>query len=211
MESSFKNMVLVLTGITCLSGAILGGVNMITTAPIQEAKLAKQLNAIKMVAPAYDNDPLAEKQVITLADGTQATIYPAKMGGQEVGAAVEAITKKGFSGTINVMVGFKKDGSINEYTVLSHAETPGLGSKMQEWFHTKSSVLGLTPGTSAFKLSKEGGKVDAITAATISSRAFLDAVTNAYNAYKDQADASSGATPPSKFEHLYNEKEEKQS
>ncbi len=209
MESSFKNMVLVLTGITCLSGAILGGVNMVTTAPIQKAKLAKQLSAIQTVAPAYDNDPLAEKSVITLKDGTEATIYPAKMGDEEVGAAVEAITKNGFGGTISVMVGFKKDGSINEYTVLSHAETPGLGSKMQEWFHSKSSILGLTPGTAAFKLSKEGGQVDAITAATISSRAFMDAISNAYNAYMDQPDAASGATPPSKFEHLYNEKEEK--
>ncbi len=186
IESSFKNMVLVLTGITCLSGAILGGVNDLTKDPITEAKLKKQMAAIEMVAPEYDNDPLAEKYAITLEDGTEAIVFPAKMGNDVVGAAVQAITKNGFGGQIAVMVGFKADGTINEYAVLSHAETPGLGSKMQEWFHDKSSVLGLNPSDASFKVSKDGGNVDAITAATISSRAFMDALGNAYNAFNSK-------------------------
>lgn len=186
IESSFKNMLLVLTGITCISGAILGGVNDLTKDPIFEAKLKKQLAAIELVAPKYDNDPLAEKYPITLEDGTEAIVFPAKIGDETVGAAVQAITKKGFSGQISVMVGFNADGTINEYTVLSHAETPGLGSKMQEWFHDKSSVLGLDPAEESFKVSKDGGEVDAITAATISSRAFIDAVGNAYNAFNSK-------------------------
>ncbi len=186
IESSFKNMVLVLTGITCLSGAILGGVNDLTKDPVFEAKLKKQLAAIEKVAPKYDNDPLAEKYAIMLEDGTEAIVFPAKVGGEKVGAAIQAVTKNGFGGQISVMVGFTADGTINEYTVLSHAETPGLGSKMQEWFHNKSSILGLDPSDESFKVSKDGGQVDAITAATISSRAFIDAIDNAYNAFNSK-------------------------
>lgn len=194
MESSFKNMILVLTGITCLSGAILGGVNEITKEPISQAKLAKQENAIKMVAPEYDNNPIADQWSATLPDGTEAIIFPAKKGDELVGAAVQAISKNGFGGIISIMVGFNQDGSIKEYTVLSHTETPGLGSKMPTWFHEKGNIIGKNPASNKLYVSKDGGEIDAITAATISSRAFLEAVANAYNAFTDSQDATSGAT-----------------
>ena len=194
MESSFKNMVLILTGITCLSGAILGGVNEITTEPIKVAKLAKQENAIKLVAPEYDNNPIADQWKTTLPDGTDAIIFPAKKNGELVGAAVQAMTKNGFGGPITLMVGFDKDGNVHEYSVLSHTETPGLGSKMPTWFHEKGNIIGKNPGKNKLTVSKDGGEVDAITAATISSRAFLDAVANAYNAFTNSQDAASGAT-----------------
>ena len=79
------------------------------------------------------------------------------------------------------MVGFNKDGSIYNYSVLEHKETPGLGSKMDIWFtkEGKGSIIGKIPGTTGLKVTKDGGDVDAITAATISSRAFLDAVNRA--------------------------------
>ncbi|MEG1616559.1 MAG: RnfABCDGE type electron transport complex subunit G [Bacteroidales bacterium] len=198
MESSFKNMVLILTSITCLSGAILGGVSELTKDAIAKSKLAKQENAIKLVAPAYDNNPIADKWEAELPDGTKAIIFPAKMNGEMVGAAVEAQTKKGFGGPISIMVGFDKDGNIKDYTVLSHAETPGLGSKMPEWFHTKGNIIGKNPASNKLTVSKDGGEIDAITAATISSRAFLDAVANAYNAYTNSQDAQSGATTQDK-------------
>ncbi|MEG0948536.1 MAG: RnfABCDGE type electron transport complex subunit G [Bacteroidales bacterium] len=194
MESSFKNMVLILTGITCLSGAILGGVNEITTEPIKVAKLAKQENAIKLVAPEYDNNPIADQWKTTLPDGTEAIIFPAKKNGELVGAAVQAMTKNGFGGPITLMVGFDKDGNVHEYSVLSHTETPGLGSKMPTWFHEKGNIIGKNPGKNKLTVSKDGGEVDAITAATISSRAFLDAVANAYNAFTNSQDAASGPT-----------------
>ena len=92
----------------------------------------------------------------------------------------------GFSGEIVIMCGFKADGTVNNYKVLKHAETAGLGSKMQEWFRTEKgsqNVLGLNPGKNNVRVKKDGGEVDAITAATISSRAFLGALNDAYNAY----------------------------
>ncbi|MEG2946308.1 MAG: RnfABCDGE type electron transport complex subunit G, partial [Bacteroidales bacterium] len=172
----------------------LGGVNEITTEPIKVAKLAKQENAIKLVAPEYDNNPIADQWKTTLPDGTEAIIFPAKKNGELVGAAVQAMTKNGFGGPITLMVGFDKDGNVHEYSVLSHTETPGLGSKMPTWFHEKGNIIGKNPGKNKLTVSKDGGEVDAITAATISSRAFLDAVANAYNAFTNSQDAASGAT-----------------
>ena len=117
-------------------------------------------------------------------------------GGEFVGAAVESNTKKGFSGEIKVIVGFDKEGKLLNYSVLQHAETPGLGAKMQEWFSTdknKQSVLGRSLSAGPLKVTKDGGNVDAITAATITSRAFLDAVNRAYSAFAG-TDGVTGAT-----------------
>ena len=95
----------------------------------------------------------------------------------------------GFSGEIKIMCGFDADGTVRNYEVLSHAETPGLGSKMATWFRDSSgsrSVIGLNMETNSMYVTKDTdkkGEIDAITAATISSRAFLEALRNAYNAY----------------------------
>lgn len=105
-----------------------------------------------------------------------------------MGAAVKSISMDGFSGEITVMYGFDAEGKINDYKVLKHAETAGLGSKMQEWFRMKNGdrcILGLNPVTHKMRVKKDGGNVDAITAATISSRAFLDALDKAYKAYME--------------------------
>ena len=201
-ESTFLNMVLVLTIICIIVGTILGSVYKLTEAPIAKAEKAKQEKAIKDVAPDFDNDPIAEQYTHELYAGTNEnmilTIFPAKKNGVLVGAAVESLTRKGFGGEISIMVGFNADGSIRNYQVLKHAETPGLGSKMQEWFRTDKhhqSILGLNPGKGEMKVSKDGGNIDAITAATISSRAFIDAIQNAYRAFMGEPDVHSAASP----------------
>lgn len=184
-ESTFLNMLVVLTVITLIAGAALGYVYGITEGPIADAEKKQQIEAVQMVAPEFDNFPIDEKYSLKIgSDSLEVIIFPAKKNGQKVGAAVEALTKKGFSGEIKVMVGFNADGSIRNYKVLKHAETPGLGSKMDEWFRTDKnaqSILGKNPATDRLSVSKDGGSVDAITAATISSRAFLDAIQTAYN------------------------------
>ena len=104
----------------------------------------------------------------------------------------------GFGGALNVLVGFDKDGNIIDYSLLSHAETPGLGSKAADWFKKgqKGDITGKNPGKGALVVNKDGGDVDAITASTITTRAFLNAVNNAYAAYSGQnVDGASGATP----------------
>ena len=98
---------------------------------------------------------------------------------------------------MNVLVGFDKEGNIIDYSLLSHAETPGLGSKAADWFKKggKGDITGMNPGQKALVVNKDGGQIDAITASTITTRAFLKAVNNAYAAYSGQnVDGSSGAT-----------------
>lgn len=189
-------MFLSLTIICVVAGAILAGVNIYTTGPIAATKAAALETAIKAVTPEFDNKPSEEAYMAVTADGDSLMIYPAKKGGEFVGAAVESNTKKGFSGEIRVIVGFDKEGKLLNYSVLQHSETPGLGAKMQEWFRTdknKQSVLGRNLSNGELKVTKDGGDVDAITASTITSRAFLNAINRAYSAYTG-TDGVTGAT-----------------
>jgi electron transport complex protein RnfG len=108
----------------------------------------------------------------------------------------------GFGGDLKVLVGFDTEGNILGYTLLEHAETPGLGAKADLLFQKgqKGDIIGKSPAE-ALTVSKDGGQVDAITASTITSRAFLKAVNNAYNAYKaTPVDGESGATKQEKEE-----------
>ena len=97
-----------------------------------------------------------------------------------------------------VLVGFDAEGNVLNYSLLSHAETPGLGSKADVWFKDggKGDITGMNPGQAPLAVSKDGGQVDAITASTITSRAFLNAVNAAYAAFAGQemADGATGAT-----------------
>ena len=207
-------MLLVLTGVTAVSVALLAYVNELTKGPIAEAN-AKTLNeALKKVLPEFTNNPVAESDtVFSEKDGKKIVdfiIYPAKNGEQWVGSAVEA-TSMGFGGELKVLVGFDAEGKIYNYSLLAHAETPGLGSKADKWFgaydpakgeqavsHEQSAkaILGMNPGDAPLAVTKDmNGQVDAITASTITSRAFLNAVNAAYQAYKGgTSDTTSGAS-----------------
>ncbi|MCH5245265.1 MAG: RnfABCDGE type electron transport complex subunit G [Muribaculaceae bacterium] len=180
-------MVLSLGLITIVAGTLLALVYNTTKEPIDQAKLEKQTQAISEVAPEFNNQPTTE-EVKFVIDGDTVNVYPAKKDGQLVGAAVKSWTKKAFSGSFSVMYGFDTDGNVTGYAVLAHEETPGLGAKMDIWFkdpvNTERSVIGLNPDVNNMTVSKDGGEVDAITAATISSRAFLDALSRAHNAFK---------------------------
>nr|WP_320118554.1 RnfABCDGE type electron transport complex subunit G [uncultured Marinifilum sp.] len=197
-ESTFINMVLVLFIVTLVASAALGGLYELTKEPIAAAKLAKKLKAIKEVVPDFDNNPSEEMYSVEMPSGDKIEFYPAKKANELVGTAVKTFTTNGFSGYVWLMVGLKPDGTINNYSVLEHKETPGLGTKMADWFKptdpakAKSSVINKNPGKVNFTVSKDGGDIDAITAATISSRAFLDAVQTAYNEYmKNQKEGGS--------------------
>lgn len=188
LKSTLPNMVLSLGVITACAGGLLGGMYVITKEPIAHQTAEAQVAAIRDVAPAFDNNPEAEKYE-TEVDGNVATVYPAKMNGKLVGAAVKATTMNGFSGEVTVMCGFDADGTVRDYRVLQQAETPGLGAKMGMWFRDPTgarSVIGKNPETTQFYVTKDkeqGGEIDGITAATISSRAFLGVMRDAYNAY----------------------------
>ena len=132
-------------------------------------------------------------------------LYKAYVGEEWIGTAVEASTEGNqnmpFGGTFRLMVGFNSVGDVVRYVVLEQAETPGLGALMSTWFcnpdKPNSNILGKNPATTNFSVSKDGGDVDAITASTITSRAFLEVVVKAYNGIAQQPmpiEATSGAT-----------------
>ncbi|MDR1356205.1 MAG: RnfABCDGE type electron transport complex subunit G [Tannerellaceae bacterium] len=196
LKSTLPNMFLSLM-ITCAaSGVILAGANLYTAGPIALSKAAALEKAIKAVTPEFDNNPLEDAYMAVTSDGDSLLIYPATKDGRQVGVAVDSYTKNGFSGEIKVIVGFDTEGTLINYSVLQHSETPGLGSKMEEWFRTEKnnqSVIGRPLSNGNLSVAKDGGDVDAITASTITSRAFLNAINRAYSAYKG-TDSTTGAT-----------------
>lgn len=203
LESSLLNMVLVLTGVAVIMGGILAYVNYLTEGPINEQKERALADGIKKVL-ACDDLVVTKTDTVKQNDekGKELTyiIYQtADAKGNELGVAVESTTG-GFGGDLKVLVGFNPEGIILGYTLLEHAETPGLGSKADKWFQKggKGDIIGKNP-KEPLTVSKDGGQVDAITASTITSRAFLLAINNAYKAYKiTPADAETGATKSEK-------------
>ena len=198
LESTLTNMVLVLTSVAVIMGGILALVNHLTEGPISEVNKKKTDDGIKAVM-VCDNLVVAQTDTVTQdINGKEYTyiIYQVKDAqGKDLGAAVESTTM-GFGGDLKVMVGFDPEGTILGYTLLAHTETPGLGAKADKWFQKgeKGDIVGKSPAE-PLTVSKDGGQVDAITASTITSRAFLLAVNNAYNAYKaTPVDAETGAT-----------------
>ena len=194
LENNLLNMFLSLTVICVVVGGLLGFVASITKQPIQDAKDAAQKAAIAAVAPEFD--AVAEPKEETQANGETATIFAVSKGGQQVGNAVQVTTLKGFGGKVIVMFGFDLEGNITGYSVLDCSnETPGLGAKMPDWFQegAKGNVIGKNPAKNNLTVSKDGGEVDAITAATISSRAFCDAIAQASGVLTG-ADVATSAT-----------------
>jgi len=179
-ESTFKNMVLSLTVISFCAAACLGFVYELTKEPIALSALNKKLEAIRQVVPEFNNNPNSEMYRLPTGEGDSLDIYPAKNEGEIVGYAVNTYSKNGFSGNISLMAGFRTDGTIINITILGQKETPGLGTKMAEP-DFKNQFNDKNPAEFVLKVRKDGGAVDAITAATISSRAFCDAVQRAYN------------------------------
>jgi electron transport complex protein RnfG len=193
LESNFKNMVLVLSAITLFAAAALSSVYTFTKEPIALSKLAKQQNAIREVLPPYDH---LEAKPFTENEGTVYKAYDKN--NVFLGSAVQSISN-GFSGNIDVIVGFDANGNILNYLVLDQKETPGLGSKMVDWFKTEKgnqSIIGKNPATYNLLVKKNKGDVDAITAATISSKAFLFAVRSAYTAFLKHVEANSADQIP---------------
>ncbi|HNQ69208.1 MAG TPA: RnfABCDGE type electron transport complex subunit G [Bacteroidales bacterium] len=186
-ESTFLNMTLTLFVITAIAAAGLASVYNVTKDPIQKAKDEKLKTAINVVVPGADKAQIEEKE-IPAADGSgNLVFYYVKNGDDLIGTAVKTFSNNGFGGVITVMVGFDKEGKIIDSNVLEHKETPGLGDKsgksVSSWNEQFKGMDISSMKNSELKVKKDGGQVDAITAATITSRAYCDAIQRAFNTY----------------------------
>ena len=171
-KSNLTNMVLVL-GVTCLfCSAILGGAYALTKDPIDAAAAAKTQQAIAQVLPYFSEVQYNE-------DGHY---YTATEGEKLVGYAIES-SVVGFGGPLSLIVGITPDGVVYNTSVLAHSETPGLGAKCNTDAKFMAQWKGFDPSVKSLSVKKDGGDVDAITASTITSRAYALAVENALKTF----------------------------
>ena len=185
MKSTLVNMVAVLFGITLVASAGVGAVHMVTAEPIAQAEAAAKVAALERVLPAFER---TESETVT-RDEMPITVYTATQGADVVGYAVETMSKNGFGGPISLMVGFSPAGEVLNVNVLKQTETPGLGTKMaDEGTPLLASFERRNPADMKLAVRKDGGDVDALTAATISSRAYVDAMSRAYAALVEVRD-----------------------
>jgi electron transport complex protein RnfG len=182
-ESTFINMFLSLLIFTGVASFALAGVYNVTKEPIAKVEKLKKEYAIKQVIPDFDTVFTREVTIpdqarpIGITEGLKDDI--------PVGAAVQTYSMKGYSGLVELMVGFDTNACITKIEVLQQKETPGLGTKI-ETPEFREQFYGKNLSEFQLKVKKDGGDVDAITAATISSRAFCDAVQRAYDTYQKE-------------------------
>jgi len=195
-------MLIVLTLISGFASLGLAAFDETTRPAIAENERQFTLRSIKKVIPDtdtpdpcnpaepnFDNNP--DQDALCL-DGT--IIYRGRKGEEITGLAVVSTGAEAYSGTILTLVGLSLEGRLTGIEVLRHAETPGLGAKIEDcgW---RSQMVGKGPGDIDWKVSKDGGNVDQISGATISSRSMIDAILKARKLLEENREAILSGEP----------------
>ena len=181
VQSTFKNMSLCLLVICLVCSALLAGVYALTKEPIDAAAKAKNEAAIMEVLP--ETAVTVEEERTVEFEGASYTYNLAyDEQGNTVGCAIN-VAPVGFGGPIAIKVGFDVNGVIWNTKVLSQAETPGLGAKCVEPAFSEQ-FKGFDPAAKKLAVKKDGGDVDAITASTITSRAYTDGIALAVKVFQ---------------------------
>ena len=176
-------LIIVLTLISAAAGVLLAYTNKVTRDPIEKARSRETVEALALVLPSFDNQPSTCTNVIA-AQGRTWTFYVARRNGRYVGAAFESSSHKGYGGEIKLMIGVTADGTVKDVRILAQQETPGLGTKVTEMPFRGQLANKPVEGT-VWKVRKDGGAFDAVTGATISSRAVLEAIQTGLGAYRE--------------------------
>ncbi len=182
-------LVIVLTVITATAALLLSLVEALTREPIAEQRRQLTLQALASVLPPFDNAP--DEETVTLVTGVdrkgqdlRRTFYRGRTEGVLSGVAFEVVAPDGYSGNIHIMVGISPDAAVHGIEILTHAETPGLGDKIElPWF--KDQFAGKTLDNVDWRVKKDGGDFDQITGATVSPRAIVTAVRNGLSFYHE--------------------------
>ena len=183
-------LVLALTVISAICAAVLALVNSKTKDRIASLTAEKTANAAKAVLPsdvkAVDIRPDPANPDLTVMIG-----YADAAKSKVLGYAVPGTSPKGYGGEIRLMVGLTAARKVISYQVLAANETPGLGAKLGDAAFSKQ--FGGKDGPS-LKVKKDGGEIDAITGATITSRAVCEAIADAC-ARVDRIEGKAAADP----------------
>ena len=181
-KSSLRNMALCLTAVCLVCAAVLGVTYAVTKEPIEAAAVAEAQASIAKVLPK--GDAISEEQTSD-AEGILGYYVQTTADGSVSAYAVKSVTG-GFGGPLTLMVGVLPDGTVFNTSVLSHSETPGLGAKCtEENSHFREQWKGFA---GRLAVTKDGGDVDAITASTITSRAYTKAIAQAVALVKSLED-----------------------
>lgn len=188
MLKDMARLLISLTIIAATAGLLLSLVESATREPIKEQRRLQMIKALSAVLPEFDNSP--DTDTVSLQNGVnkkgepvQVTFYRARKENELVGTAFKVIAPDGYSGNIEVMVGLRPDEQVNAIEILTHAETPGLGSRITEpWFKDMFKNKGLD--NADWRVKKDGGEFDQISGATISPRAVVGAVKKGLEFYR---------------------------
>ncbi|MBL7178723.1 MAG: RnfABCDGE type electron transport complex subunit G [Desulfobacterales bacterium] len=176
-------MFVVLTVLSAFSGGLLAGLRSSTAAQIENQKLEFVKGpAIKMILKGASNDPIKDR--FKIMDGkTERSFFVGKFDGKASTVVFESFGK-GFGGDIGLMMGVNiEDDAIIGIGVTTHSETPGLGSRAKDDPKFTVQFKGLSM-TAPIKVTNDGGKVNALSGATITSRAVCAAATEAGQIYQ---------------------------
>lgn len=195
-----SRLALVLTVITAGAALLLAMVESVTREPIAQQRRLVTLNALKSVLPPVDNAP--DQDMVALVTGkdkkgedSETVFYRGRKGDELAGVAFKVVAPDGYSGDIAVMVGINPEGQISGIEILQHAETPGLGALVEDaWWKDQFKGKGLN--NADWRVKKDGGEFDEITAATITPRAIVAAIRKGlefYEAHKDEITGAKGA------------------
>ncbi len=183
-----RRLVLVLTLVAAGAGLILSLVEMATRAPIAEQRRQETLRALKAVLPPADN--AVDTDTVALITGqdkrgrdVERTFYRGRQDGTLTGVAFQVVAPDGYSGDIVIMVGVDPAGTVTGIEIIRHAETPGLGDKI-ELPAFKQMFAGKNLDNADWRVKKDGGEFDQITGATISPRAVVGAVRKGLEFYR---------------------------
>jgi electron transport complex protein RnfG len=162
----------------------------------QRAQLLATLHEV-LAPDSYDNDLEASRQLIVAPEllGTRepVEVFVATRIGQPVAALFTSIAPRGYNGPIELLVGVAKDGTVTTVRVTQHRETPGLGDAIERdrsnWIEGFTGRRLDAPVLANWRVRKDGGEFDAITGATVTPRAIVEAVRNTLIYFRDNSDS----------------------
>jgi len=187
--NSLMRLAVTLTLITASAGLVLSLVEQATRAPIAEQRRLEMMRALESVLPAFDNAPDSDYVEVVLGTDKRGReirrkVYRGRTQGELTGLAYKVIAPDGYSGSIDIMLGIRPDGSVQAIEILTHSETPGLGDKI-ETEDFRSQFAGRELGNADWRVRKDGGEFDQLTGATISPRAVVGAVRSGLEFYRE--------------------------